>query len=117
MIYLDTKIDEIKTSKKSASLIDIQKALNKLFTSKHIAHSKVELTNESELALEIYYNTVVLQDYGNSTYDGPGGPGEKLCIRVNVKHLFYNAEKIMNLLDNYQEEKLIKFLNTLPKAK
>lgn len=115
MIYLNAKIGKIETSKNNASLNEIQQALNKLYLSKDIEHSQVSLGNINELTLEIYFNTVVLQNY-LCKYDGPSGPGEKFIGRINVKHIFDNAEKIASLLDDCSEDELIQILKSLPKV-
>lgn len=63
---------------------DIQKALNDLYLSKsvkNVLEYYVSLINLDELDMEIYQQTIVLQDYGRVSYDGPGGPGELLRIR------------------------------------
>jgi hypothetical protein len=67
------------------SLVDVQKALTNLLLGKDIEKVKdnyVFLINDSELALEIYQNTIILQDYGRYSYDGPGGSGEILRVRA-----------------------------------
>ena len=71
--------------------------------------------NDSELALEIYQNTIVLQDYGHFKYDGPGGPGELLMVRIEEGSLLPFLEEAVNLLDGYEIKKLTQLLNSLPK--
>lgn len=100
------------------TITDIQKSLNDLFISKDIKNVKenyVSLMNDSELALEIYQNTVVLQDYGRWGYDGPGGPGELLRVRYKEGSIFYKIEEAVRLLENEEREKLIELLKLLPK--
>lgn len=99
------------------TITDIQKALNDLHLSKDIKDVKenyVSLVNDSELDLEIYQQTVILQDWSRS-YDGPGGPGELLRVRYKEGSLFNKIEEVVNLLDGEEREKLIKLLKSLPK--
>lgn len=90
---------------------DIKAAFLELYRS----HGRITLMNDSELALEIYQNTVVLQDYGHFKYDGPGGPGELLTIRVEEGSLLPVLEEAVELLDGYEIKKLIQLLNSLPR--
>lgn len=116
MAYLGTKFGKDETFKGTEiTLIEFQKALNRLYLSKNPGDSRISINNARELTLDIYLNSVVLQDY-LSGYDGPGGPGEKYRGRINVKHIFDNAEKILQLLDEDDEEKLIALLKILPKV-
>ena len=114
------------TSKKSiedATLVDIQKAFNKLYvliktTDPAPIGTKsnfISLMNDSELALDIYQKTVVLQDYGRFSYDGPGGPGKIVRVRVEEGSLFSKLEEVVDLLDNDEVEKLVNVLKSLPK--
>jgi len=100
------------------AITDIQKALNDLFLSKDIKNVKenyVSLMNDSELALDIYQSTIILQDYGRFKYDGPDGPGELLSVRYKEGSIFYKIEEVTNLLEGDEREKLIELLKSLPK--
>jgi len=100
------------------TITDIQKALNDLYLSKDVTNvvkNYVSLINSDELDLEIYQQTIVLQDWGRTGYDGPGGPGELLRIRYKEGSLFDEIEKAVNHLDEEEREKLIELLKSLPK--
>ncbi len=70
--------------------------------------------NDSELALDIYQNTVILQDYGRFKYDGPDGPGELLSVGYKEGSIFYKIEEVTNLLEDDEREKLMELLKSLP---
>lgn len=100
------------------TLTDIQKSLNDLYLSrdvKNVLVNYVSLINFDELEIEIYQQTIILQDWSRGKYDGPGGPGELLRIRYKEGSLFGKIEKVVNLLDGEEREKLIDVLNSLPK--
>ncbi len=118
MIYLENMTGkEIK----DATIVDIKKALFALFMRKsgegpRDTNWKIIITNiYEEVYLEVYHRTIILQDLGNFKYDGPGGPGELLRIRVKEGSLSYVIEDVVNLLENYKLKKLIKVLKSLPK--
>ena len=118
MIYLE---DTNRKVIENATLMDIQKAFNNLYVlikatdSVPAKSNYISLMNDSELALEIYQKTVVLQDYGRFSYDGPGGPGEIVRVRVEEGGLFSKLEEAIDLLDNDEVEKLVNVLKSLPK--
>ncbi|MDP2873889.1 MAG: hypothetical protein Q8N84_01160 [bacterium] len=115
MIYLTNRKGE---DTENPTITDIQKAFNDLLISKdtkNVGENHISLVNDSELALEIYQATVVLQDYGCG-YDGPGGPGELLRVRYKEGSLFYKIDEAVRLLENEEREKLIKLLKSLPKS-
>ncbi|HSX48737.1 MAG TPA: hypothetical protein VLE44_00580 [Candidatus Saccharimonadales bacterium] len=100
------------------TITDIQKALNDLYLSKdvkNVMENYVSLINSDELDLEIYQQTIVLQDWGRTGYDGPGGPSELLRIRYKEGSLSNKIEEAINLLDGEEREKLIELLKFLPK--
>ena len=101
-----------------ATIENVHKALFDLITGKKevdVKDNYVSLQNESELAMEIYPRTIILQDYGRFGYDGPGGPGELLRVRYKEGSLVTVIEEAVNLLADDEREKLIKLLKTLPK--
>jgi len=100
----------------NATITDIQKGLNKLFLSRN-GRSCISLMNESELALDIYRQTIILQDYGMFKYDGPDGPGELLSVRYKEGSIFNRIEEAINFLENEEIGKLKKLLKSLPKPK
>jgi len=76
---------------------------------------RISLFTLEELELTIYQQTIVLQDYGNYHYDGPGGPGELLMIRFKESTILPILEKIVDLMgDPGNTDELIKLLRTLP---
>ena len=106
----------------NVTLTNVQRAFNTLFLAKSndpkpIQKNHISLINDSELGLEIYQRTIILQDYGNFSDDGPGGPGEILRIRVKKGSLFPILKEVVDLLDGYEVKKLVKILKSLPKPK
>ena len=112
MIYLtDIKMESIE----NPTITNIQKAFNALLLSKEMQVDHISLTNDSELALAIYKQTVILQDYGRFKYDGPDGPGELLSARYKEGSIFNKIEELNNLLENDEREKIMELLKSLPK--
>ena len=105
----------------NATIAAVEKALFALFMRKsgegpRDTDCKVIITNTyEEIYLEVYNHTIILQDLGHFKYDGPGGPGELLRIRVKEGSLSYIIEDVIDLLENYELKKLIKVLKSLPK--
>jgi len=98
---------------------DVQKALTNLLISNPNEPIKpdgnyVSLLNLNELELQIYQQTVVLQDWA-TPYDGPGGPGEILRVRYKEGSLFDKIEDAVTFLGDEEREKLLKLLKSLPK--
>ena len=119
MIYLTDAFDKTKNN---ASYEDIVKAysilsLGKTINSKPVSIIKksISLFTDFELELEIYKRTIILQDWGSCEYDGPGGPGEILRIRVKEGSLLKLFNKIINALNNNNLEELVLILKSLPK--
>ncbi len=111
MLYLT---DIFGVDYENPDLLKIQKSLTDLFLSKK-GNDNILLTNDSELSLEVYKQTIILQEYGGFAYDGPGGPGELLRIRYKEGSLIYVLEEVIKLFDDYETDKLITLLNNLPK--
>jgi len=111
-------IREIETNNVDPNVSDFQKALRELYLFKDHGQNKITLYEDDALpyVLEIYHNTVVLRDL-LPPFDGPGGPTEIFSARINVQHIFKNAEKIMHLISSADDKNLIKLLNSLPKSK
>ena len=104
----------------NATLQDIKKALLALFMKKsgEGKSHKVTIWNDyEEISLEVYENTLILQDWGHFRYDGPGGAGELLRIRVKEGSISYIIDEVVNLFGEYKLKELIKLLKSLPKPK
>jgi hypothetical protein len=109
---------QIKTTINNPTIEDIKKALHELYISKNYNERKIVLFDYeiSDFALEIYLNSVVLRrDF--LFFDGPGGPEEIFHARINANDIFMNVEKIISLLDDCEENKLISCLELLPVVK
>ena len=97
---------------------EIQKALHDLFVARKTENALtnfVSLINVDELEMQIYKQTIVLQDWGRHHYDGPGGPGELLRVRYKEGSLLPKIEEAAGLLNEEERGGLIKLLNALPK--
>lgn len=105
------------------SLEKIQKAITDLFIFNPFSSNKENknknrfisiFNNETEIALEIYHQTIIAQDYGLCGYDGPGGPGELIRKRYKEGSLIYIIDKVINSLENFDNENIVKLLKSLP---
>lgn len=113
-----TLINSNGDSFENPTITEIQKAFNELYLpkkDKNPLENYISLMNLNELEVRIYPQTVLLQDWGGWSYDGPGGPGELLLVRYKERSLFYKLEEAVELLANDEREKLTALLQALSK--